>query len=261
MLLRFAHLLVLVAFASPSANASAQECARVEVRHRYDIPADCRGITMTMKHDTRGRSFLYVASKDAGLKIYDVSAAPALVKTIPVTSFDSLDVMNVSQTDRYLYLALGEHFGRTGEHPGFAIVDVENPARAEVVAVWSDAALSGGAGVVECVGDVVYLGAMKNGLMMFDVSDRRRIVLLSRFVPDIAYPDSRPDPSKYNARGLTIRNDLVYLSYDAGGLRIIDVADKRRPVEVGRFSNPKMNRKPRGLQQRRARWRFTVRRR
>lgn len=91
----------------------------------------------------------------------------------------------------------------------------------------------------------MYVASKDAGLMIFDVSDARRIVLLSRFVPDIAYPDAKPDPSKYNARGLAIRNDLVYLSYDAGGLRIIDVSDKRRPREVGRFSNPRMNRKPR----------------
>lgn len=224
-------------------HALAQECNQLALHHEYDIAADCRGVSMTMRHDA-ARPFLYIASKEAGLKIYDVSGAPRLVKTIPTAALHALDVMNVSQTGSNLYLALGNHFSKN-QSSGFAIVNIADPADAAVIAVWSDPALKGGAGVIEAVGDVVYLGAMMNGLMIFDVSDPGQIGLLSRFVPDISYPDRRPDPLKFNARGLVVRGDLAYVSYDAGGVRIIDVADKRHPREAGWFSNPKMNNRPR----------------
>jgi len=38
---------------------------------------------MTMQHHVTGKPFLYVASKDAGLKIYSISSAPVQVKTPP----------------------------------------------------------------------------------------------------------------------------------------------------------------------------------
>lgn len=237
-LFSFAFLLIAV-------SADPQACGHFKMQHRYDIPADCSGITMTMKHDTTGKPFLYVASKDAGLKIYNVASTPVLVKTIPVASFHSLHVMNLSQSGNYLYLALGNHFGTAAQNPGFAIVDVSAPAKAGVVSLWYDSTLKSGAGIVECSGNYAYLGAMKFGLMIFDVSDKTHVVKLSSLIPDIHFPDSRADPTKFNARGMAIRNNLVYLCYDAGGLRIINVADKKHPFEAGRYSNPVMNGKPR----------------
>jgi hypothetical protein len=69
--------------------------------------------------------------------------------------------------------------------------------------------------------------------------------LLSRFVPSIKFPDRKPDPRKYNARGMAVRGGIVYLAYDAGGLRILDARNKAKPVEIGRYSNPAMDSKPR----------------
>jgi hypothetical protein len=237
-------LLVAALVAGTAVPAGAQECPGVRLAHERDIPARCSGVTLTMRHDARDRPFLYVASKEAGLKIYRLGAAPVLVGTIAGAAIDSLDVMSLSQSGDYLYLALGNHFV-SGEHPGLAIVDVRNPARASVLAFWTDTTLNTGAGIVESDGDRVYLGAMRDGLLIFDVADKRKPVLLSRLVPEITYPDARPDPRKYNARGLVVRGTRVYLSYDAGGVRIIDAADPRRPREIGRYANPALNRKPR----------------
>ncbi len=234
--------LPLVFFLLHTGAAISQVCT---ITHNYDIAAECKGITMTMQHDNTGKSFLYVASKEAGLKIYNDSAAPALVKHIPVASLNGLHVMSLSQTGNYLYLALGNHFGKAGQACGFAIIDVTDPAKANVVATWSDSKRKDGAGIVECVGNYLYLGAMAHGLLIFDVTDKKKPALVSSFIPDIKFPDPKPDPAKYNARGMAIRNDKVYLCYDAGGVRIIDVADKKKPAEIGRWSNPVMNGKPR----------------
>lgn len=223
----------------------AQDGGTLDLEHLYDIPSDCRAITMTMRHDARDLPYLYVASKDGGLKIYDLRNTPVLVNTIPVSELQSLDVCSLSQSGRFLYLALGNSFARAKQPPGLAVIDVTDPSKPRVASVWNDSQVKSGAGVVECVGDYVYLGAMKQGLMIFDVGTKRNIQLVGSLVPDIHFPDRKADPEKVNARGMAIRDDLVYLCYDAGGFRIIDVADKTRPREIGRYSNPVMNGKPR----------------
>jgi hypothetical protein len=200
---------------------------------------------MTAKHDQQGRNYLYVAAKEGGCKVYDISSTPQLLKTITISQLGSLEVMNLSQSGNFLFLALGNHFGTAAQNPGMAIIDVSDPANPVVKSVWKDNTKTGGAGIVETEGNYAYLGAMKNGLIIFDISDKTTPIVKSTFVPSIYYPDANPDPTKINARGMTIRNDLVYLCYDAGGLRIIDVTNKQNPVEAGKYSNPVMNGKPR----------------
>lgn len=93
---------------------------------------------LTSRHDNLNRPYLYVAAKEGGLKIFDVSGTPLLVKTIAITNFSSLHVMNISQNGNYLYLALGNHFGTAVQSPGFAIIDIANPANSVVKSYWSN---------------------------------------------------------------------------------------------------------------------------
>ncbi len=217
----------------------------IEITTKHEIASVCTELFMTAKQDGQGRNYLYVAAKEGGLKIYDINIAPLLKKTILLSQLGSLEVMNLSQSGNFLFLALGNHFGTAQQNPGMAIIDVTDPVNASVKSVWKDLTRISGAGIVETDGNYAYLGAMKSGMMIFDISDKSSPVLKSVFVPSILYPDPNPDPAKFNARGIAIRNDLVYLCYDAGGLRIINVADKQNPVETGKYANPEMNGKPR----------------
>lgn len=201
---------------------------------------------MTMMHDVLDRPFLYVANKEAGLTIYDITnpASPSLAKTIPTTAFDSLHVMSVSQDGNYVFLALGNHFSNN-QKSGMAIVDVTTPSSAYVTDFFELPTSKGGSGIVMAEGNFAYLGAMGNGMIILDISDKGNITFVSQFIPDLTYPTSNPDSTKYNARGMVIKNDIVYLCYDAGGVRIVNVTNKSIPVETGRYSNPVMNGKPR----------------
>jgi hypothetical protein len=201
---------------------------------------------MTMMQDQQGLPYLYVANKEAGLKIYDITdlKKPKLVITISTKSFASLHVMNLTQDGNYIYLAIGNHFNNK-QSSGMAIVDVTDPAKALFVSYWSLPSSSGGSGIVKVQGNYAYLGAMGNGLIILDITDKKKIKFVSQFVPDINYPDPKPKKSLFNARGMQVNDDLVYLCYDAGGLRIINTKDKVHPVEIGRYSNPVMNGKPR----------------
>ncbi|MBK7338040.1 MAG: hypothetical protein IPJ00_18595 [Saprospirales bacterium] len=140
----------------------------------------------------------------------------------------------------YLYLALGNHFGTAARAPAWP-VDVSIPASPMLLDVWISPGPEGGAGIVLVEGDYAYLGAMGNGLFILDVSNPNEIEFISDFVPDIFYPDPNPDSAKFNARGMALRDQIVYLCYDAGGLRIINVSDKENPKETGRYANPALN--------------------
>ncbi len=213
----------------------------------FDLPSPngCAGETMTMRQDAAGRPFLYVAAKDAGLRIYDLSAAPRLVRTIAAGELGGLDVMSLSQQGAWLFLALGDHFSPTAESPGLAVIDVGDPASAAVADLWSDPTLRGGAGAVESEPGYAYLGAMGNGVVIFAVSPAGALRQLSRLVPARNFPDQSFDPLKVNARGMALRNGRLYLAYDAGGLRILDVRNRAKPREIGRYSNPALAGRPR----------------
>lgn len=87
-----------------------------------------------MKQDIRpGMNYLYVANKEAGLMIYDISnlASPQVVDSIPASMLNGLEVMNLSQCGNYLYLATGNHFINP-QFSGMAIVDIGTPLNAFV---------------------------------------------------------------------------------------------------------------------------------
>ncbi len=218
---------------------------QVNLQLNWEIPFNFAYPALTIEHDKQGQDVIYVAAKEQGLLIYDISSTPNKIKTITKNQLDTLDVMNVTQEGNYLYLALGNSF-TNGEYPGMAIVDVTDPTQAFVTDIWKkySGAKSGG-GIVKIEGNYAYFGGMGDGLIVFDVSNKNNISIAGSFTPSISFPDPNPDPAKYNARGMAVKNDIVYLCYDAGGIRIINTTNKQNIIETGRYSNPAMNGKPR----------------
>jgi len=200
---------------------------------------------MGARQDLLGRPYLYVAQKEAGLTIYDITniSSPVLVKNIPIDSLDMLHVMNLQQDSNYLYLALGNSFN-TGQNPGMAIIDISTPTTASVTSVWKSGFTTGGSGIVKVENNYAYLGAMYNGLMILDISNKSNITYVSRYVPNRNYPTTvnpASDTTHYNARGLEVKNSIAYLCYDKGGFRVINCTNKNNLVETGRYCNPVLN--------------------
>lgn len=195
---------------------------------------------MSMVYDEANRPYLYVASKNGGLQIFDVSQPDTglLVQTIPTPQFDSLEVMNIFQQGNYLFLALGNYFGSNPQKPGLAIVDVTTPASATISDVWSYATVEKGGGIVVVDGNYAYLGAMTKGLFILNVSNKSNIQFVSEFLPDKNWPLNNPTASQTpNARGMAVRDDVIYLCYDAGGIRVLNVSDKLHPYEISHYIN------------------------
>ena len=233
------HLIGALTLLATQSFTSAQDCDQLEIKHLSDINSACGNITMTMLHDQNDRDILYVANKSLGLTIYDISnpEEPFGLDTLFTKDLENLDVMNLCQQDNFLYLALGNHFTNPQEG-GMAIIDVTNPANAVFKDTYKIPNSGSGAGIVKVVDDLAYLGGMKSGLVILDVSDRSSIKEVSIFVPTLDYPVKNPNADLYNARGMEVRDQIVYLCYDAGGLRIIDCSDPSNPVETGRYANP-----------------------
>lgn len=56
-------------------------------------------------YDGYDRPYLYVASRNGGLQVFDVSSPDTgiVVKTLPTSLFNNLEVMNVCQRGNYLF--------------------------------------------------------------------------------------------------------------------------------------------------------------
>ncbi len=193
--------------------------------------------------DVLNRPYLYAASGESGLRIFTTAGVP--VFTVD-TMMIEMSAMSFTQYGNLLYVAIGRH----GNHdaPGLAIIDVTNPVAPVVKDVWVHPPVSesNGSGIVKVEGNYAYLGAMKHGLIILDISDKSNISYISQLVPSISYPNpTSPDPAKYNARGMVVKNSIVYLCYDAGGFRIINATNKLSPIETGRYSNPLLYNRPR----------------
>ncbi len=216
-----------------------QNCSSLNIQLESDITSSCNNMVMTMLHDQLGRPYLYVANKEAGLTIFDIStiSSPTPVDTIQTNLFDTLHVMNLTQDGNYLYLAIGNHFTNP-QKGGLAIIDVTNPTIPVLEDYYVLPSSANGAGIVKVEGNYAYLGAMKSGVVILDVTNKNNIIFVSQFVPDINFPVLNPNSDLYNARGMEVKNSIVYLCYDAGGFRVINCIDKNNPIETGRYANP-----------------------
>ena len=133
---------------------------QVSLNLDWEIPFTFANQAMTIEHDQLNRDYIYVAGKEAGLLIYDISGTPNKVKTITKNQFDTLDVMSVTQSGNYLYIALGNSF-TNGQYSGMAIVDISTPTTAVITDLWKKTSGSKtGGGQVKVEGNYAYLGAM-----------------------------------------------------------------------------------------------------
>jgi hypothetical protein len=197
--------------------------------------------------DRAGRPYLYVTAKHAGLLVLqtaDSPRSPTVAAELPTSAFGGMDAMHATQQGEYLYIALGDFFATWGAHAGLAIVSVADPHAPRVVSVWRSARKIKGSATVLVEADHAYLGAMTEGVFMFDIADKGHIRLISTTQPDVHYPRSKPNAIQHpNARGLALRDGNLFVAYDAGGIRVLDVREPARPREIGRYVNAALGNK------------------
>lgn len=188
------------------------------------------------------RNHLYVALKEGGLAV--LTRAPRaprreLARLAP-QAFGGLEVMHLERQGQLLYLALGNFF-RQGSHAGLAVVDISRPGAPRRLALWRSPDPMRGSAMVVVRGRHAFLAAMEHGVLAFDVGARGTIEPLGRLLPDVHKP--RRDPNRIqhpNARGLAIKGDRLFVAFDAGGLRVLDVSDPKAMKEIGYHLLPAM---------------------
>lgn len=224
-----------------SLTSFAQPCNTLNFKLTAEIPSNCNTMTMNMLHDQNDRPFLYVANKEGGLNIFDIQniQSPQWIAQIKTLQTDSLEVMAVAQQGLFLFLTLGNHFTNP-QKAGMAIVNISNPGSPVVTDTYVLQGSGSGGGIIVIEGNYAYMGAMKSGLLVLDISNKSDIQLKGQLIPDINYPVKNPNADLYNARGMAVKNGIVYLCYDAGGIRVINCSKPTQPVETGRFCNPAM---------------------
>lgn len=190
--------------------------------------------------DRMNRPFCYVAGKEGGLSIYNTSniQSPQLVLNLPPAFFDSLHIMYLVQDSIYLYVALGNFFGTNPQEPGLAILNIDTPSNPQLMDLWKWNTVTKGASTVLIEGQYAYLSAMTEGVFILNISNKNSIQFESNFIPDPNWPVVNPNPvQEPNARGMAYRNDTLFLCYDAGGLRVLDVTNKTGPFEIAKYLN------------------------
>ena len=210
----------------------------------YPIP---KAVPQGLLCDRLGRPWLHAALKNGGLAIFDMAnpkVAPKEVARIGVAQLGGIDAMHLTQQQDTLYVALGDFFNAKGSAAGLAAVSVARPAAPKVLSVWRSADILQGAAAVLVQGKYAYLGAMSHGVIILDVSNPTAIKEVASILPDVDYPRKSPSKVQHpNARGFAIRGKHLYVAFDAGGLRVIDIENPLKPREIGRYVNAGMGAK------------------
>lgn len=194
---------------------------------------------LTPVADKLGRPYVYVASNQGGLRIFETSNMSL------VAELDTFDLHQVSSTvfqeDEILYIGSGSIFGDSLDTTGLITVDVSIPSSPVILDKWFDpnktVGLASGTGVIRVKDGLAYIGGMAEGLIILDVSNPSNISFVSKLTPSITFPFAGNGQEKVNARGMSVEDSLVYLCYDAGGVRVINCADPFNPVQIGEFAN------------------------
>lgn len=187
--------------------------------------------------DRNGLPYVYTANIEYGLRVFDITniTAPADVLDFWPPAFGGLKPTNLLQENDLLYVSLGGFQGST-QNAGLVILDVSDPANAVILDQWDSTAFTTGSAIVRVQNGIAYLGAMEEGIIALDVSDPSAIAYLGHYQPDPLWPGIVSYPP--NARGMALRADTLYLAYDAGCLRTIDISDPAAMTEIGHYYNP-----------------------
>ncbi|MCC7527758.1 MAG: hypothetical protein IT342_04510 [Candidatus Melainabacteria bacterium] len=186
------------------------------------------------------RSLMYVALKEGGVAILKLQnpLPPQPLSKVPKLFLANLDAVAIAQKGNFLYVGLGDLFAHRYAKAGLVTIDVSDPTVPHVVSLWQSPQNTGGSSSLLIHEDNLYLGAMTQGVYVFSLTSPSHPQFVSSFQPDPNYPIRNPDRvHRPNVRSMAAYNQLLFVCYDSGGLRVLDISDKKGPREVGRYLN------------------------
>lgn len=188
-----------------------------------------------------GMNYAYSANMESGLGIYDISN-PSIINLVlnwGIANFNNLDVSTIEQKGNSLFVGIGDFQVNTNTSSGLAIVDITNPTSPVIKDIWDSTLFDHGISHLIVEGNYAYLSTMTDGVIILDVSDENNITFKSHLPLDLNFPT--PSTNAHNARGLKYKNDTLYVCFDRGGLRAIDVTNKTNPIEIYEYINTSLN--------------------
>jgi hypothetical protein len=209
--------------------------------------ATASSLPLAAVRDTRGLPYLYVAQKDGGVLVLRLagSSRPSEVARVTRVALGDLDATTLVQQGTRLFVGLGDFFASQGSRAGLAVVDIRTPEQPAVTAKWISPSVLTGTTSLLADGAHVFLGAKRDGVFIFDVSDADTVRRIATLVPDPDFPTPNPSATAHpNARGFALAGNLLYVANDAGGVRVLDVSDRAAPREVAKYINAGIVNKP-----------------
>lgn len=188
-----------------------------------------------------GMNYVYSANMESGLGIYDISN-PSIINPVlnwGNSNFNNLDVSTIEQKGNSLFVGIGDFQVNTNTSSGLAIVDITNPTSPVIKDIWDSTLFDHGISHLIVEGNYAYLSTMTDGIIILDVSDENNILFKAHLPLDLNFP--APSTNAHNARGLNYKNDTLYVCFDRGGLRAIDVTNKTNPIELYSYINTSLN--------------------
>ena len=227
---------------APEAGSQTPDSLVFSVVDSFPYPAPYSAYTA--RFDRLGRPYIYTANKEYGVVFFKYTPALGLhpVRVFMVTQFQNLlKPTDLVQRGQYLYVALGDFESLSPQAAGLAIIDLTDPESATILGQWNNPTFNKGCAAI-CVDSThAYLALMEKGILVLDVSDPSAPAFTSKLALDLNWP---APPGLFNvphARGLALRDTDLWVSFDAGGLRRVDVSDKLFPKETARYLNPALD--------------------
>lgn len=229
------RLLLIAASAIPTSAFADDDPALI-----WEYPTG-RHMPMAVAVDSADSDVLFIAAKSGGILVLNErqGGPPQQLANVAIKQLGDMDAMNVHLRGQRLYVALGDFF-KKASFSGAAVIDVSQPNRPKVLSVWKSKTPQKGGAAIVADDRRVYLGCMHFGVQVLSQRKNGRLEFESTFVPDPNFPTRNPGPiQRPNARGLALRGDRLFVAYDAGGLRVLDVSGDQ-PREIGRYINQAM---------------------
>lgn len=189
------------------------------------------------------RSLLYVADKEDGVDILQLKtpSPPMVLSGFPKMYLANLDAIAIAKTGNLLYVALGDIFAHRLAKSGLATLDVSDPKSPKILSLWESPQATGGSSSILVHNNTLYLGAMTAGVIAFDLQNPEHPTYKWTFQPDQKFPNTRLNRvNRPNVRAMSAVGNQLFVCYDAGGLRTLDISDPAAPREAARYINLKL---------------------
>ena len=154
------------------------DTVNLQVQSSHLFPSFPWKSSYSSKFDQRpGVNYLYSANMEFGLGIYQYPSPGTLnnVISLPISTFNNLDVSTVEIRGNSLFAGIGDYHDNNNTASGLAILDISNPAVPVIKDIWDSTAIPHGVNHIVIDGNYAYLSTMEDGIFILNIADENNI--------------------------------------------------------------------------------------